>query len=978
MEHRAGPKRVSGDRNKKADLALVGLEYTMWRPGSPGSLGPVGAGRSDGPFVGRWAEMRVLRGLAATSLSGGTACGVVLGTPGLGKSRLLGEVAKALDQRCVLIQGYQTTHQIALAAAAGLLRELARAPQVGARLDALMVGGSAMAIAPESVRLFEIAFRCVLHMCPLGIIADDLQWMDSETLALLHYLIVASSGAGAPLFVLCAGRPAPEPALFAAQLAEALPSERFTRIELGPLEEQDGIALLAARAPGLGSDRAIQLWRRASGSPFWMTALADDLTSGDNPDRSPQHLIRDRCATLDMDPAALLALLLVGAQPLSMDAVGELMDWREDRVRSAALDLADRALAVENGTMLSIAHDLIRETAFRELGEDERLRMHRHLALWLENSAGEDVRQLSRALEHRTAAGLDSQALALRIARSPQRRLIGARGVAMLAEIADSVGGTRAQALQVEVAALAYEIGDWATALERWSVLADRVVPGPERATAALSAAAAALRLGRPFEVHAFAAKARALAGQDAVPAIEADCMDAQSLLWLEGRVAEAEPLVAGAMAASERLIGRPGGVGALSDREASAYVMALRADLDAAIRRADAETVRHCAELIQRAARDPAEVLAAASDGVFSMLQFEGLPRSAEPKAKRALEESRRLTLPTLEVEATHWVGWVAHHLGRLDEASAMMNQAITLAERVGTPRRFTLPQLRAVLHGIEASRTDWQSNVEALRRLIATERDPHFRLVIRTIHMGLVGRFSTPAAGALEALIDAMGADADLAGCGRCLWESVLHSAEASARIGSTATAEQALERWDTSHANPSPGGPAARRAYVEALITARRDPEASIALFDQAAHAAEEVGYRLMRLWIEFDAASTLAYIDRPKAVQDLQRVTREAEEMGAASEAKLAMARLRSLGVNTWRRGPSGSGTALSSRELEIAEAVARGATNPEIAESLFLSRKTVERHVSHILAKLGARNRAELAARLVHKDEGTAG
>ena len=85
-------------------------------------------------------------------------------------------------------------------------------------------------------------------------------------------------------------------------------------------------------------------------------------------------------------------------------------------------------------------------------------------------------------------------------------------------------------------------------------------------------------------------------------------------------------------------------------------------------------------------------------------------------------------------------------------------------------------------------------------------------------------------------------------------------------------------------------------------------------------------------------------------------------------------QLADRALRSLGGRTWGRGPAPSvgGSPLdrlTTREREIAFRVAHGESNPEIARVLFLSRKTVERHVSNILAKLGTRNRTELAAML---------
>ena len=60
-------------------------------------------------------------------------------------------------------------------------------------------------------------------------------------------------------------------------------------------------------------------------------------------------------------------------------------------------------------------------------------------------------------------------------------------------------------------------------------------------------------------------------------------------------------------------------------------------------------------------------------------------------------------------------------------------------------------------------------------------------------------------------------------------------------------------------------------------------------------------------------------------------------------------------------------PPGPRRTLTPREAEVASLVARGLTNRDIAAQLFLSVRTVEVHVDHILTKLGFRTRTQLAA-----------
>jgi ATP/maltotriose-dependent transcriptional regulator MalT len=109
-----------------------------------------------------------------------------------------------------------------------------------------------------------------------------------------------------------------------------------------------------------------------------------------------------------------------------------------------------------------------------------------------------------------------------------------------------------------------------------------------------------------------------------------------------------------------------------------------------------------------------------------------------------------------------------------------------------------------------------------------------------------------------------------------------------------------------------------------------------------------------------------ARALAESEREAAISEARAALAGFEELGAATDADKAAAFLRSLGVKAARAGPKGIGV-LTKRELEVLGLLGEGLSNPDIAERLFLSRKTVEHHVASVLSKLGLSGRGEAAA-----------
>ncbi|HKB27782.1 MAG TPA: helix-turn-helix transcriptional regulator, partial [Candidatus Limnocylindrales bacterium] len=139
--------------------------------------------------------------------------------------------------------------------------------------------------------------------------------------------------------------------------------------------------------------------------------------------------------------------------------------------------------------------------------------------------------------------------------------------------------------------------------------------------------------------------------------------------------------------------------------------------------------------------------------------------------------------------------------------------------------------------------------------------------------------------------------------------------------------------------------------------AVVLARESFEAAIAGWDQRGRVWEG-------LWARLDLTAALLrsrhYAD---AMVEVGRVRDEAAALGAVALVDRAdqltrLARGRGEDVEPWHP--------LTTREFEVARAISEGKTNPELAEELGISPKTASSHVEHILAKLGATRRAEIA------------
>ena len=920
-------------------------------------------------FMGRRDESAALRRLVSGfELRSGPTVGVIAGVAGIGKTRLLHHAVHGLaDERVVRLVGFEADQDVPLVAADGLLTALGRAPGAGAALRRILDTESGDGVQPR--RVLAAARGALLGSSPLALVADDLQWADDLSLLLLRDLVGTADRARHPLLLLCACRPAPRLGpLLQALRSTVVDPDRFAELAPGPLAEADGVALVRAVEPDLDLAAAVAIHRSADGNPFWIRHLARTGVH----DRVDGALF-NWLQALSVDASSALATLAVAARPLPPGDLAGIHGWDRSQTDAAIEELVNRGLASLVGTSVATAHDLIREGARDLLPATEVTRLHGLFARWLSQHAGHDLQLLVEALDHHIAAGSADVAAALPIARSPRRRLIGVVGLSKLAAIADAADADDPDLVRLEVALaeLAAELGERQEACTRWAKLAGALPTGPARADAALQAARAAIDLRRSAEAATLVARARVEAGEDPWAAIEADALEHARLAWIDGELVAAQRFMERAVERARTLVptGEPE---LLSRRARRAYVEALRAEHDVALTQDDVAHLVDCNARRVRATRGLGEEhLIARAEEAVGLWYLDRLGEAAE-QLEAILAEARAKVFPSLVAEIAHALAFTRFTLGDLAPAHALLDEAAGIEDGLGSSTRRPVSWVRGGLRGlIEATRDNWQAGIQRLQRDCEVEQDPHGRLRLHHWIALCAARYGGEdqrdlVRGHLASALE----DAEAAGCVRCGRELQLKAAELHARFGDAEQTARAIAEWRRTARVEAAREAPVLLLWAEALVAP--DPRQRIELLDAVVSRLRGGGRRLDEATALIDRGEA-AWPDLPeRAIASWTEAVTIADLCGARTIASQARRRLRAAGVRAWSPGDPDDHTAtigaLTPREVEVARLVVSGARNAEIAAVLFLSPKTVERHLSNVFVKTGARNRAELTAR----------
>ncbi|MBW3667143.1 MAG: LuxR C-terminal-related transcriptional regulator [Actinobacteria bacterium] len=899
-------------------------------------------------LVGRRDEMALAGGfLGSVHAEKGPRALVLRGEPGAGKTALLNRAYAMADGTKLRVNAQEALQNVALSAAGEMLRDLDDPDAEGTLLAGLISGGDQQSpLIP--VQIYESVRRRLIHE-GTTLFIDDLQWLDAMSLGLVHFLVSAARSYEKELRVVAATRPGLAASAFIEGMERACLGCEV--IEVGGLGQEEGVELIRGVARNIEAAAARAIWERARGVPYWMIALSANADAA-----SPGSVLEARLQAASADAVNALTSLAALGRPVDTDELGSIEGWDHSRAMETLDELEGRGLVRRSGSRIHIVHDLIREAVAREASDTRMVDAHRRIARWLGSIEDPSLERRVEAIEHRLAAGLPATSAALELAQSETRFILGEGGLSTITRVADSPAGDQSEELLIAVASLASDVGLAELALDRWSIVFHRSSGPNARAWAALEAASAAMDLDRPASARQWIDLAEQTGATEPAVVVEGLAVGAGLSMYHEHDVDAGLRLAEESVRLADTTLDASSGA-TQGERVQKVRLHALHVLHDAHMMRKDHARALSVAESMVRVASTPMDRLAALTN-VGITLRHLGRIGEAASVLEAVWTEANRTALLSVVTRSAPWYAGALIEQGRLDKAREVATEGRHIADRLGLTRQERLTATRT--HAIDLLTADWRAGIESLRSDALVESDPHWRLALHELIAAHLSRLAPEDSTRALAEIEAAYQDARVAGCKRCMTDVLVDGISIAARAGDAEEAGRWLERHRRTEIEADP--------FVEAkldhaLALLSQDPAA----LTLTAERFETFGMHLSGMWARLDlAGSWVRQGHRPEAADAYRSLAADAASIGAFTIQEAAEKGLRQLGVRTWRRGETGGASGLTGREQEVASLVASGASNPEIAETLFLSRKTVERHVSNILAKTGCRNRIELA------------
>ncbi|MFD6657345.1 AAA family ATPase [Streptomyces parvus] len=894
-------------------------------------------------FVGRSVELGQLRRAAAAAAAGSPTVALVSGPAGIGKTTLVEEFTATLGETFTVLSLAGSAHErdTPFAAAARLLARAHRG-----REDSMhSSSGPGPSVLEVGTEIIE-ALDTLQGPRPVLVHLDDAQDMDLSSLQAFGFVLLRLHGDRA-LFVIGTNQPARTVADMSLKSAGA----RLERVELEGFTVSEARSYVTGRLGQAPSEsRAQTLVEWSEGNPLYLEAVLGALPGG-LPDRLTirmppplSDVVGEWARTFSPAGRRILDMLAVLDAPASVPLLSLLL--HSDTVLEDAEPLAERHMVVwsqENGVpRLRLLHAGQRQALYAAMSQSERSAAHRRIAevleppeRWRHQVAASDTYDPGLATALRSAARQETDAGQMALAAQ----------YSLAASQVDPSTDGRQNALLSAVRLLVIT-GQYRSALQHRARVT-HTASGPRRSEvmglldfADGQDSASHTRLREAWKTYESLAERPAAATAAAESGMVACSLGlgTEALTSSAYALRHAEDEVVRGMAHANAAYGH-----ALLGGPAEGLLQLEYLGDDAgAVSHAETDSLTH---------RGMLRILAGDLTGAL-------LDLSVSARRRNWGMSRISVTAPLL------YSVWCHLFLGDWRAASRTLSVAHDMAQTAGRSLDFfALHCLSAILFSFsgrtEAAEADLREAAEV--EMSVDFPGPGYHLSATQAVVAFAQQDYGRTASLLEQVYE------DPAHASRTRLFGLPHLpllAIAHARNGDVAHAEKATRRLAAS-AGRGVMHPLACAWAEGATAVARRESEAAVHIYRAALNLPRTGGNPLLiRTFVRHDLGALL--LDRGEDEQG-RTALREAEAafrgMGAERLAEASRARAGD--------GPAASNAAravwedLSDRERDVADLVARGWTNREIAAELYLSAKTVEYHLGNVYTKHGLSGRHEL-------------